>query len=304
MAGRASAIVRGLARRRSSRPRVAALTMVRDEAVMLPRWVRYYGDQLGVEHLTVIDHGSTDGSTDGLDCHVIPGPELDGRPFENVRMRFVSRVASRLLTSYDAVIFTDCDEFLIADPDRFGGLTDFVEAHPELPVTGGLGFNVIHRVGVEAPLRADAPLLGQRRHGMFVGRLCKPSLKRIDVPWRLASHGIGAEYRPDPALLLAHFKYADVGELRRVGDLRRAVHEESGLSEGSAWARSGSAQVEELAALLADREPAGLFDPSAYDPSALAVPFPRGWQAAGAREFDAMLAAPLLTLPDRYLGLV
>jgi hypothetical protein len=277
--------------------------MVRDEARMLPRWLGYYGDQLGLENLTVIDHGSTDGSTSGIGCRVVPGPELDGRPFENVRMRFVNRVARRLLASYDAVVFTDCDEFLIADPDRYDGLADFVAAHPELPVTGGLGFNVIHRVGLEPPLRADLPVLGQRRHGIFVSRLCKPSVKRIDAPWRLASHGIGAEYRPHPGLLLAHFKYADAGELQRIGDLRRALHEESGLSRDSAWALTGADQVSELDRLVADREPSGTFDPPAYDPSSLVVPFPRGWQAAGAREFDAMLDAPLLTLPDRYSGI-
>jgi hypothetical protein len=277
--------------------------MVRDEARMLPRWLGYYGDQLGLDNLTVIDHGSTDGSTTGIGCRVIPGPELDGRPFESVRMRFVSRVARRLLASYDAVVFTDCDEFLIADPDRYDGLADFVAAHPDLPVTGGLGFNVIHRIGVEPPLRDDLPVLGQRRHGMFVGRLCKPSLKRIDAPWRLASHGIEAEYRPHRDLLLAHFKYADADELPRVGDVRRALYDASGLSAGSAWARTGADQVSELERLLEGREPAGTFDPAAYDPATLVAPFRRGWQAAGVREFDAMLQAPLLTLPDRYVGI-
>lgn len=300
-------MLRGGARslfRKGRRPRVAAVTMVRDEAFMLPRWVRYYGGQLGLEHLTVIDHGSTDGSTTGLPCRVVPGPDLDGRPFENVRMRFVSRLARRLLTSYDAVVFTDCDEFLIADPDRYDGLLDFVAAHPDVPATGGLGFNVLHRVGLEEPLRGDLPVLGQRRHGMFVSRLCKPSLKRVDAPWRLASHGIGTAYQPDRGLLLAHLKYADADELRRVGELRRAFHDASGLSEESAWARTGADQVEELERLLAGREPSGEFDPMAYDPATLVTPFPRGWQAAGGREWEAMLEAPLLTLPERYFGIV
>lgn len=286
------------------RPRVAAITMVRDEAIMLPRWVRYYGDQLGHDNLTVIDHASTDGSTSGLDCRVVPAPDLTGRPFERARMRIVSRMARELLQRYDAVIFTDCDEFLIADPDRYDGLRDYVRANPQLPVTGGMGFNVVHRVGEEGPLRADLPMLGQRRYGMFVSRLCKPSLKRVEAPWRMASHGIKAAYQPDPALLLAHFKYADADQLRIVGDLRFAVREAARLTEMSAWARTGDEQVDELARLVAHDGPVADFDPAAYDPATLVAPWKEGWQAAGAREIEAMRAGPLLRLPDKYLGVV
>ena len=55
-------------------PRLAAITMVRDERVMLPRWVAHYGSECGTDHLYVIDDSSTDGSTDDLPCSVIRIP--------------------------------------------------------------------------------------------------------------------------------------------------------------------------------------------------------------------------------------
>jgi hypothetical protein len=285
-------------------PKVAALTIVRDEAVMLPRWLRYYGDQLGTDHLVVIDHGSTDGSTDDLPCRVIRNPELTGPSFERARMRLLTRVARELLERHDAVVFTDCDEFLLVDPDRYGGLREYVAANPDRDVTGGLGFNVVHRADREATIRADLPVLGQRRYGMFVQRLCKPSLKRVDAKWRFASHGIAVPYRPDPALLLVHLKYADAEHLRRVGDQRFAVREAAGLTPRSAWALTGEDQVRALADVVAGPDDPPYFDPGSYDTERLVRTRGGAWEAGGVREFEAMRRGPLLQLPERYFGLV
>ena len=49
-----------------TRPTVAVLTVARDEAAMLPRWVAHYGSHVGVENLVVVDDNTSDGSTDDL----------------------------------------------------------------------------------------------------------------------------------------------------------------------------------------------------------------------------------------------
>lgn len=57
-------------------PRVVVITMVRDEAAMLSRWVDYYGREVGLGNLVVLDDNSVDGSTTGLACPVyrLPPP--------------------------------------------------------------------------------------------------------------------------------------------------------------------------------------------------------------------------------------
>jgi hypothetical protein len=298
--------MKGLLRRWRSarRPAVAALTIVRDEAVMLPRWLRYYGDQLGLDHLVVIDHGSTDGSTDDLPCRVIRNPELTGPSFERARMRLLTRVARELLERHDAVVFTDCDEFLLADPARYDGLRDYVAANPDREVTGGFGFNIVHRADREPALREDLPVLGQRRYGIFIQRLCKPSLKRVDAKWRFASHGIAVPYEPDPALLLVHLKYADAEHLRRVGDQRFAVREAAGLGPRSGWAMTGDEQVRVLAEIVTGPDDPPYFDPASLDPAGLVRHRGGAWEAGGLRELAAMRQGPLLQLPEKYFGLV
>ena len=51
--------------------RCALLTMTRNESVMLPVWLRYYLKWFRDEDIFVLDHDSTDGSTDKLGVNII-----------------------------------------------------------------------------------------------------------------------------------------------------------------------------------------------------------------------------------------
>lgn len=291
-------------RRRSG---IAALTIVRDEAAMLPRWIAYYGAQLGLDHLTVIDDGSSDGSLDALadlPVRVIPSGGFPEGDFERGRMRLANRLAAELLETHEAVIFTDADEFLVPDPVRYAGLPAYVAAHPGAVVMAGMGLNVVHRVGREPPLRAGEAVLGQRTCAIFVAKLCKPSIKRADVRWRLASHGADAPFTPDPGLFMIHLKYADAELLRAAGDRRHAVREVSGLGERSPWAHTGDALVEQLRGFGRGLEEPPVFDPGLVDPGSLVHQRLGAWEATGPRQLDAMREGPLLRIPERLLGLV
>ncbi|UDY24551.1 glycosyltransferase family 2 protein [Nocardioides sp. Kera G14] len=291
-------------RRRTAR--IAALTMVRDEAEMLPRWLAYYGDQLGADQLVVVDHGSTDGSTDDLPCRVIRDPDLGEVEFERGRMRYLSSVATDLLRTHDAVLFTDCDEFLLPDPSRYEGLVDLVSRRRD-DVIAGIGFNLVHRfVGpsAEAPLDPARPVLEQRRNGFVIPRLSKPSIKRVPAGWRFASHGINTRFAPSADALLLHLKYADADLLRTTGDRRRAIHASTGLGPKSAWAKSGDELVAELEAVLADRPEPHELDLASLDVSGLVHQRGEAWETTGLRELVEMQEGELVRLPDRFRGLV
>lgn len=285
-------------------PRVAALTVARDESVMLPRWVGYYGAQLGPENLVVVDHRSTDGSTDDLQCRVIRHDGFPEGQFEKGRMALASRLGAELLRNHDAVIFTDADEFLLADPDRYDGLLDFVTARPELDVSAGLGLNIVHHLDHEGALRTDEPVLGQRRFAKFVGKMSKPSLKRVDAPWVRASHGIRAPYVPDRGLLMVHLKFADLDLMRRTADLRHAVRVSSGLTERSSWAKSGDEIAAEFPSFLNGGPEVPEFDAQRVDPLRLVAERDGVWEAKGARQLRVMAHGALLRVPRRYHGMV
>jgi hypothetical protein len=291
-----------------ARPTLAALTMVRNEATMLPRWVRHYAAQCGgADRLLVVDDNSDDGSTDDLPCPVVRIPPLVKGAFEPSRLRLLSSLAAGLLEAYDAVLFADADEFLVPDPDRYGTLVDLLAAKPDVPVFGAMGLNLVHRAGVEGPLDPDLPLLSQRRLAKFIPLMCKPALKRVPAPWTAASHGLrGRSFEIDPDLYMFHAKFSDRDALRSAADHRRRMVRLDGRAKRTNWKFGGDAMVQLLDELAGDVQLESLrpFEPT---PALLADIVRREedtFRARGERQVPAMRSRPFVLVPKRFEGLV
>jgi hypothetical protein len=187
--------------------------MAYNEAPNLPRWLTYYSGQFGPGNCIVLDHGSDDGSTEAL-RHPVGRIGLPRhRPFdEHPRAAFVSGIVSALLEYYDGVLYTDCDEYVMADPRRHASLADLFTSRP-WPNFTALGFDVVHLVDDEAPLDAGRPLFEQRDHVVFNQAMCKTVLVRAPTRW---GGGFHTSSRPPrfSDLYLFHAKHADV-EIRR-----------------------------------------------------------------------------------------
>lgn len=201
----------------ASLPRVAALTMVRDEADFLPLWLRHYGRQVGSEHLYVLDHASRDGSTRGISAHVIPLPDspLD----EDQRLAQVSDAVRDLLGRYDWVVHSDADELMLADPRHFPALADYAAAEPAIAARA-IGLDLHHRPDDEPPLDPALPLGAQRRWVRFSASMCKPGLIRAPVRWTPGFHASDPPGRFG-ALYCLHLRYVDLAlALRRLARTR------------------------------------------------------------------------------------
>lgn len=285
-------------------PSVLVMTMVRDEAQMLPRWIDHYAGQVGMDNLLVLDDNSSDGSTDGLSCTVHRLPSLSGKGFENARMQLLSGLASGFLATYDYVVFVDADEFLVPDPERYPDLPSFLATRPDREVVAPIALNVVHVPSVEEPLRAGEPVLGQRRFAKFAPVMCKPSIKRVPASWRWASHGIAAPFEVDPELYMFHLKFADRDLLRQVAAHRKALVDADGRARGSSWSR----EADDIVAAL-DRAVSGVdvdevpeFDPREVDLTKVVEPR-EGWhRAVGAGQVQALRQVPLRRVPSSLIG--
>lgn len=286
-------------------PRVLVMTTTRDEADMLPRWVDYYGRQVGMQNLLVLDDNSVDGSTKDLPCSVYQLPPAPWRmEWAAGRLRIVNGIAQGLLACYDFVVFTDVDEFLVPDPDKYDGLRDYLANRVDRNVIAPLALNVLHNPTAEpGELDPHQPVLTQRRHVKFVPVMCKPLLKRVPAPWRPAFHGINAPYEIDRDLLMLHLKYFDMTHLRSVAEHRRRLHDtENRGSDFSAWAMGADELVSELMSWVrtSDDHLVPEFDPDELMLQRIVQHKEGGFYRSHGNQLRAMRVSPLRRLPERF----
>ncbi len=188
--------------------KIAALTMIYNEPVWAPIWARHYAAELGPAHCYIIDHGTDDNSTatlpPSLNIERIPRTPLD----ETWRAAFISNRAEHLLRTYDAVIHTDADELLVADPAAFPNLTTMIAA-TAAPVLTAIGLDLQHRPALEPGLDLTKPIAEQRQWLRFAASMCKPAIIRRPVRWSPGFHSADAPLVFGHAALL-HMRYADL----------------------------------------------------------------------------------------------
>jgi hypothetical protein len=203
--------------------RVAAVTMVWNEPDFLPIWRRHYERQVGAANCIVIDHGSDDGSAAGVTQGSVI--RLPRSPLEEVtRAHLVSSLASGLLGYYDAVIYTDVDELLVADPEHYAGLVDFCAKCP-FDVVTTIGLDVLHSTQDEPAIDPLLPISLQRSWVRFVSPMCKASIIRRPVIWAPGFHNADSEIRFD-RLFTFHLRWFDLERglkrLRKTRTMARA----------------------------------------------------------------------------------
>ncbi|WP_372620947.1 glycosyltransferase family 2 protein [Falsiroseomonas sp.] len=231
--------------------RIAAFTMVYNEPVMLPLWARHYGREFGAENLFCLDHGSDDGSTAGVVANTIRLPR--GEFHEAKRAAAISAFHTSLLSYYDAVVFSDSDEFLVADPARHAGLAPFIAARCQRTVTA-FGFNVLPVIARDPPMDWHRPVLAQRRFACFDRKYCKTLISRVPLNWTPGFHNCDVPPNRDRDLYMFHLKFADDATFRTAQEKRMSVRwaaESVAKNHGGHWRRD-AAVVSRRAFLRAD----------------------------------------------------
>lgn len=184
----------------------AVFTMVYNEPVFLPIWLRYYSRFFAPEDIYVLDHQSTDGSTEGDGFVRVPVEHETNDDLWRIQTKEIHQ--SDLLERYDAVLVTDVDEIVAPDPDR-GTLGDYLEGFSD-EFVNCLGYEVLHFKDSEPPLSLDRPILEQRRNWYRNPGYDKPLLARVPMEWAPGFHTRKDGRRNlDPSLRLIHLHRMD-----------------------------------------------------------------------------------------------
>jgi len=253
-----------------ARKKRALITMVHDEAVFLPIWLRYYSRFFAPDDIYVFDHGTTDGSTERPGFVRIP---VSHESVDHVWMvSTIQGLQHELLDRYDVVLVTDVDEIVIPDPS-WGTLGDYIDRFDEEFVTCR-GRELIHMRSEEPPLRLDEPILDQRRHWFANGAYDKTLLAMVPMEWKPGFHmRIDERVNCDPDFYLVHLHRMDYELCRSRHQQRRTMAwKERDLADG--WARHNL--------ITEDREfEQWFYEDSSYPDWPIAVEeIPTHWRAA------------------------
>jgi hypothetical protein len=186
--------------------RRAVMTITHNEALFFPIWLGYYSAFFDPSDIYVLDHDTTDGSTDGGGFVRIP---ISHDTFDNLWMvENVERLQRELLQSYDVVLVTDVDEIVAPLPER-GSLTEYIDGFDE-PYVNCLGYELIHLVDREGPFDPSRKVLDQRSYWFANDIYDKPALATERLHWQPGFHRtVDGRMRLDPDFYLIHLHRLD-----------------------------------------------------------------------------------------------
>ncbi len=197
--------------------RICALTMVRNDDFYLKKWTAYYGRELGEENLYIFLDGKDQPIPDWCPkAHIIAYDKIKGQVVEaeKGRLALLSQKAAELLESYDLVIGTDADEFLIVDPALGISLAEYLSSKDIKISLSGLGVDVGQNTKEETGIIENEPFLRQRHYARLSTRYSKPSVLAAPVVWGSGFHRIkGHNFHIAKYLYLFHFGYFDLGRI-------------------------------------------------------------------------------------------
>ena len=195
-------------RRVAPRPRRrAVITIVHNEPVFLPIWLRYYSRFFAPEDIYVLDNDSAAGMLP--DAGFVRIPVAHDSVDHPWMVEQIQGLQHELLEAgYELVLVTDVDEIVAPDP-RLGTLGDYLDTFGEEWVNC-LGYELLHMRESEAPLRVGEPILAQRGHWFFNDGYDKAALASVPMSWRPGFHGRSDFHvNLDPDLRLVHLHRMD-----------------------------------------------------------------------------------------------
>jgi hypothetical protein len=190
------------------RKRRAVLTIVQNESVFLPIWLSYYSRFFDPDDIYVLDHDTTDGSTDRDDFNRIP---VSHNSVDHTWMvRTIEQHQRALLERYEVVLVTDVDEIIAPRPE-LGTLAEYIDALDE-DFVNCFGYELIHLIDREGPFDPSLKVLDQRRYWFHNGAYSKPAVTMEPVRWQPGFHAReDGRTQLDPDLYLIHLHRMDYG---------------------------------------------------------------------------------------------
>lgn len=187
--------------------KAAAVTYIFNEDINLAIWIDHYGREFGRENLFIIDSGSDQKPSVNLEgINVINLPNIS---FDDANKSFaLSALQNTLTRYYDCTVISDCDEILVANPQKYTDLKDYIQNGLSDYATA-IGLNIVHAIDREPPMDYNQPILSQRHYAIFNSFETKTLISRLPLSWSPGLHYTKNPQKIDPDLFNFHLKLFD-----------------------------------------------------------------------------------------------
>lgn len=187
--------------------------MVRNDRFFIPKWMEYYGAQLGLENLYLILDGHDQAFPEGhetINAIRIPRQKLNRASGDKNRIKVISNFVKALFPRYDLIIAHDIDEILVVDPDQHLTLADYLQRRIRSASLSALGLDVGQHLDLEQPIDPARPFLEQRSFAHVSARYTKAVVATRPLTWGSGFHRVRfRNFHIDPNLFLFHFGMVD-----------------------------------------------------------------------------------------------
>jgi glycosyl transferase family 2 len=184
----------------------AVITMVHNEPVFLPLWLRYYSRFFRPDDIYVLDNETSDGSTerDGF----VRIPVEHDRVDHTWMVRTIEGLQHDLLGRYDVTLVTDVDEIVAPTPE-WGTLGEYLDRFAE-DFVNCLGYELLHMRDSEPPLDLSRPVMDQRGWWFMNAGYDKAAIATEPMRWKPGFHGReDFAFNLDPDLRMIHLHRMD-----------------------------------------------------------------------------------------------
>ena len=185
----------------------AVFTICKNENIFLPIWLKHYSNYFDICDIYVLDHESTDGSTDNLPCNkiVVSCPSFFDHAW---LLKTVQDYQKKLFKKYEWVLFTEADELVFPDPGKYATFEAFIRSYNRIH-HGCSGYEVVHQINSEPDIDLTKPLLRQRSKWFKYCLENKPLLSSVPLVWSVGFHGSTSKVDETGDLFLIHLHRLD-----------------------------------------------------------------------------------------------
>ena len=164
----------------------AVFTIVKDEKFFLPIWLKHYKKYFSNEDIYILDHQSSDGSTENLDVNV--QVVTNQVTFDHHWLLSVVKYYQReLLKKYEAVLFVEVDEIVYSIENPLSEtIEEFIKSGLEYVTCNG--HEVYHRFDVEPSLIDGENILANRNWWFYSNAYDKTLLSKVPIQWYTGFH--------------------------------------------------------------------------------------------------------------------